>query len=98
MNALKRLGILLSLDHHNQVVLLVLAQVFVISRAWWSLPGLVLYALMHFQYGGAGTFQNPPRADERPATLVDVFFVMLGMGGLGLMIVGVAMRLLDVFQ
>lgn len=87
---IKRIGVTLSLDHHSQGLLLALAAILLVLRAWWSLPGLILYAIMHFQYGGASAFQHPPRDSPRPATIADLFYVTAGIAGLGLMATGVA--------
>ena len=85
----------MSLDHHSQGMLLVLAVFFVVIRAWWSLPGLVLYGIMHFQYGGFGSFQKPPRNDNHPATVVDLFYVAIGIVGLVLMVIGLGMTIIE---
>ncbi len=94
---LKRLGLMLSLGHHSQGLLLVLAVFFLLIKAWWSLPGLVLYGIMHFQYGGSGTFQRPPRDDQRSATIADLFYVTVGIGGLALMVTGLGKRIVETF-
>ena len=93
----KRLGQRLSLAHHDQGLLIAAAVVFILIRAWWSIPGLVLYGVMHFQYGGAGTFQHPPRADARQATLADVAYVIIGLVGLAMMLGGITIRLVQIF-
>ncbi len=79
-------------------MLLAAALFFVILQAWWSLPGLVLYGIMHFQYGGSGTFQRPPRGEGKEATVADAAFVVLGILGLVLMIAGIAKRMAEVIQ
>lgn len=96
INRIKRLGQRLSLDHHNQGLLIAAAVFFFIIRAWWSLPGLILYGIMHFQYGGSGTFQHPPRSDDREATLADVAYVLIGLVGVALMVAGIARRITQV--
>jgi hypothetical protein len=93
----KNLGQRLSLDHHSQGMLVAAAIFFIIIRAWWSLPGLVLYGIMHFQYGGTGTFQNPPRNDDRPATMADVAYVVMGLLGLAIMLAGIGIRIAKIF-
>ena len=95
---LKRLGMRLSLDHHSQGLLLGLGVLFVVVWAWWSLLGLVVYAVMHFQYGGAGTFQHPPRENDNPATVADLLYVLIGVGGLILIVLGMAKRIIEVFR
>lgn len=66
---------------------------FLVFRLWWSFPGLLLYALMHFQYGGAGTFQRPPRDGAGPAGIADLGWLLLGVAGLLLMLFGVVVRI-----
>lgn len=89
---MKRLGTNLSIDHHGQGILLIALGLFFAVRAWWSLLGLLLYCVMHFSYGGAGTFQRPPRANDNPDGIVDVVIVSLGLCGIGLMVFGLVWR------
>ena len=95
---IKRLGERLSLEHHNQGIMFVLGIIFVVLKIWWSIPGLLLYAIMHFQYGGAGTFQSPPRSNHSHQTALDFIFVGLGLIGLVTIVSGIVIRIHDVFM
>jgi hypothetical protein len=97
IESFKKLGQRLSLGHHSQGLLVVAAVFFILIKSWWSLPGLVLYGIMHFQYGGSGTFQRTPRCDDQKATLVDVVYVLIGLVGLALMLAGITKRLLQAY-
>ncbi|MGD9972908.1 MAG: hypothetical protein AB7S77_07610 [Desulfatirhabdiaceae bacterium] len=93
---IKRLGERLSLDHHNQSIIFVLGIIFAVLKVWWSIPGLLLYSVMHFQYGGAGTFQNPPRGDLAHQTVVDFIYVGIGLIGIVTIVCGIVIRLYSV--
>jgi hypothetical protein len=49
--------------------------------------GALLYAIMHFMYGGSGTFQRPPRLGKAE-TALDILLVGARILGIGLMLVG----------
>ncbi|MBF0327755.1 MAG: hypothetical protein HQL10_01190 [Nitrospirae bacterium] len=87
----------MSLDHHSQGVLIVATLFFLVIRAWWSLLGLILYGIMHFQYGGTGTFQHPYRNDSQEATIADAVYLVIGFFGLVIMLWGIARRIAEVF-
>lgn len=93
--SVKKLGISLSLDHHDQLLLVYLFLLFSGFQAWWSLIGLILYCFMHFSYGGSGTFQRPPRMNEKPGNIWDIIIVFSGITGIILMAGGLLHHVLS---
>ncbi|MBF0203170.1 MAG: hypothetical protein HQK67_02410 [Desulfamplus sp.] len=94
----KNLCLKISIDHHSQGLLLVLAVLFIISKAWWSLAGIFFYGIMHFQYGGSGTFQVPARANQQLATIGDLLYCLAGIGGMILIIGGLIVRVIEIIR
>lgn len=77
-----RAGESLSIDHHDQgPALMGLLSLALMYRSPLMLAALVMYLIMHFSYGGSGTFQRPPRLGKAPG-LIDIFLVLLGITGL----------------
>lgn len=71
-------------DHHSQgallTVMVLVAVVF--FKSVTMVLCTALFFIVHFYYGGAGTFQRPIRKESRPGAL-DVLLVTLGLAALG---------------
>ena len=89
----RQIGIRLSLDHHSQGLLFIVTIFLIIFRVWWSLPGMVLYGVMHFQYEGIGTFQKPARIRNQTPDIADVVYVAAGIFGIVIMFIGIVIRI-----
>lgn len=84
---IKALGQALSLNHHDQGMLLGFAFLCLCLRAWIALAGLVLYRIMNARYGGGSTFQSPLQSEPSPpAAWADLLYVAIGLIGLLLLV------------
>ncbi len=87
-----RLAEFLSMDHHDQgPAIMTLISIVIVFRSPAMLLAMIAYLVMHFSYGGGGTFQKPARLGKTPG-IVDVFLVCVGVTGL-LTYIGLALYL-----
>jgi hypothetical protein len=93
----QRLGTALSLDHHGQLFgLIILYAVSASLQSGWMLIGALQYTLMHFMYGGSGTFQRPARLGKAEGA-IDMILVLNGIAGILLFLFGLLDGLLRLF-